>query len=230
MTEITAAIKKCEGEIEAALASLEQPGQLNEALATYRAVETKLEALDLASEHPAYAEKQRVLAYCLMRQGNILRQIGQAQEAVELSEREIAAARASGDDVTLARSLMSYGANRIVRGEVEQGLAFMEEARSLFGSGNSYDHKQGLGWYWILRADLGNAGILPGDASEVVDAADRALAILLPLENWPGVARAHAARAQAHEALGDGNAAAADREAQSRYEKLVGGSEETSRA
>lgn len=230
MTEITAAIKRCEGEIEAALASLEQSGQLNEALAAYRAVEAKLEALDLASEHLAYAEKQRVLAYCLMRQSNILRQIGQAQEAVELSEREITAARASGDDVTLARSLMSYGANRIVRGEVEQGLAFIEEARSLFESGDGYDHKQGLGWYWILRADLGNAGILPGEVSEVVDAAGQALAILLPLENWPGVARAYAARAQAHEALGDSNAAAADREAQSRYEKLVARSEETSGA
>lgn len=230
MTEIAAAIKRCEGEIEAALASLEQSGQLNEALAAYRAVEIELEALDLATEHPAFAEKQRVLAYCLMRQGNILRQIGQVQEAVELSEREIAAARVSGDDITLARSLMSYGTNHIVQGEVEQGLAFIEEARSLFESGDSYDHKQGLGWYWILQADLGNTGILPRGVPEVVDAADQALAILLPLENWPGVARAYAARAQAHEALGDSNATAADLEALSRYEKLAARSEETSGA
>ena len=37
--------------------------------------------------------------------------------------------------------------------------------------------------------------------------ADEALEILRPLKNWPGVARAHEARAKAYERMGDAEAA-----------------------
>ena len=53
----------------------------------------------------------------LMRQGNILRQMGKSGQALALSEREIAAARASQNGITLARSLMSNGTNQIVAGQ-----------------------------------------------------------------------------------------------------------------
>jgi hypothetical protein len=140
---------------------------------------------------------------------------------MSLSELEIAAARASDDQITLARSLMSNGTNHIVIGKIEQGMELLEEARPLFESGDSYDHKQGLGWYWVLQADLMNAVLIAGGPSEVSETIDRALAILLSIENWPGVARAYAARAQAHERLGDSIAAAADREAQQQYESKI---------
>lgn len=221
MTETSATIKQCEAQIEEALWSLEVSGEIGKALAAYRDAEAKLEVLDIAAGHPAYAEQQRVLAYCLLRQGNILRQMGRSQEALALSEREIGAARVSGDNLMLARSLMSNGTNRIITGEVKQGLELLEEARVLFESSDSYDHQQGLGWYWVLQADLTNAGLIAGGPSAVIEMADRALAILLPIENWPGVARAYAVRAQAHENQGDSTAAAADREAQQRYESKI---------
>jgi len=160
-----------------------------------------------------------------MRQGNILRQMGQTLEALELGEREIPAAQASGDELTLARSLMSNGTNLIVGGEVERGLIMVEEARSLFEAGDSDDFKQGLGWYWILQADLANAGLVDIQATEVIQAADQAFAILSPLENWPGVARAYAGRAQAYESIGDDSAAAADRQNQGYYEDIATSSE-----
>lgn len=214
-------IKQLEEEIEEALWSHEVAGDLDQALAAYRKVETRLEEFGLAPEHPAYSEQQRVLAYCLMRESNILRQRGKIQEALQLSEREITAARACGDDITLARSLMSNGTNHIAGGEIEKGLALVEEGRASFEKGDTYDHRQGLGWYWILRADLANARIVDQGPADAIEAASRALAILMPLENWPGVARAYAARAEAYRVLGDEGAVKSDRDAQVRYEQAA---------
>lgn len=221
----TKTIKQCEDEIENALVSLEQAGQLNEALAVYRDVETTLEALDITPGNRAYTQKQRVLAYCLMRQVNILRQLGKIEEASALSERELSAARSSEDEVTIARSLMSYGTTLLVAGDLEKGLTFIEKARHLFEKGTSYDHKQGLGWYWILKADLLNAEIVAGGPADVIDACSRALKVLVPVKNWPGVVRAYAARAQAYEITGEHEKAAADRKAQAEYERIDEGSE-----
>ena len=228
MPEPISAIQQYEDRIENTLWSYEVKGQLEDGLNEYRAVETDLAALTISSDQVEYPECQRVLAYCLMRQGNILRQMGQTLEALELGEREVAAAQASGDELTLARSLVSNGTNLIVGGEVDDGLSLVDEARSLFEAGDSDDFKQGLGWYWILQADLANAGLVDIQATEVIQAADQALAILSPLENWPGIARAYAARARAYERIGDDAAAAADRQAQQQYEDMAAPSDSSS--
>ncbi len=221
MSEPISAIQQYEDRMEDALWSYEVKGQLEDALNEYRAVDTDLAVHSISSNQAAYPECQRVLAYCLMRQGNILRQMGQSAEALELGEREIDAAQASGDELTLARSLMSNGTNLIVGGEIDDGLSLVDEARSLFEAGDSDDFKQGLGWYWILQADLANAGLVDIQATDLIQAADQALAILSPLENWPGIARAYAARAQAYENIGDDTAAAADRQEQEQYDDMA---------
>lgn len=221
MTEPLESIQQCEGQIEKALWSLEVKGQNEQALQVYQQAEARLLALKIPVGDANYVQVQRVLAYCLMRQGNLLRQLGHPAEAMALSEREIAAARASGDPITLARSLMSTGANHIVAGRVEQGMGLLQEARMLFESGDSYDHKQGVGWCWILQADVINAGLAPGEPMQVIEAAANALAILLPIENWSGVARAYAARAVALERLGDHQAAQSDRETQKQAESKI---------
>jgi len=221
MTEISETIKGIENQIEGALWTLEVHDEIEKALEIYQDAESKLTALELTVENPAYTEQQRVLAYCLMRQSNLLRQMEKPEEAFALSERELTAARLSGDEITLARSLMSNGANSIVARELEKGLKLLEEARALFEGGDSYDHQQGLGWYWILQADLVNAGIVDKPPSEAIESADRALEILKPIENWPGVARAYAARAHAFESTGNQDAAAKDRQEQKYYESKV---------
>jgi len=219
--DILAVINQCEKQMEAALWSLEAPGQHEQALQIYRDVETRLDGLELGDIHPAYMEQQRVLSYCLMRQGNLLRQMGQPQQALALSQREIAAARASGDPIAFARSLMANGTNYIVTGFLEQGMRLLEESRKLFESREDYDYRQGLGWYWILQADLINAGLVKQKPEEAIRAAGHALAILRLIENWIGVARAYAARAQALEKLGNADAATEDRLEQNRYESMV---------
>lgn len=220
MSELSEEVSHIEDEIEEALWALDVPGDVERALAVYRQAEQKLQALDLAADHPTYAAQQRVLAYCLMRQGNVLRHLGEPEQALALGRRELAAASASGDDVQWGRSLISNGTNHVVAGAVSQGLEMMEQAHALFASGDSHDHQQGLGWYWILQADLANGGITTRKPGDVITLADRAIAILKLIENWPGVARAYAARANAHDALGDGHQAARDRSEQQYYARL----------
>lgn len=214
MSQYAKRVKECESRAEKTLWSLEVAGKSAEALAVYEAVSADLESIRAECDPSAAREVERALAYCLMRQGNMLRVLGRAEEAAGLSEREISAARASGDALTLARSLMSHGTNVLVAGEPQRGLALLAEAQDLFAASDAPDFQQGLGWCWVLRADLINAGLVPGEAKDVVAAAEQALAALLPIENWPGIARAYAARADAHERLGETKDAAADREAQ----------------
>jgi tetratricopeptide (TPR) repeat protein len=214
-------IKDIESRIETALWDLETHNNLQEALDAYLQAETQLDGLEITSGHPAYPEQRRVLSYCLMRQGNILRQMGRVEEAALSGEREIAAARESRDALTLARSLMSNGTNLILTGNLTKGLERIEQARELFETGTGYDYQQGLGWYWILQADLANAGLLKTDTGRVVEVANRALAILKPLGNWPGVARAYAARSIAYRQLGKEAEAERDRAEQGYYESQV---------
>jgi tetratricopeptide (TPR) repeat protein len=216
--ELIDRISDIEAQIEKALWDLEIPGKLNEALDAYRNAEAQLEKLGITSGDSAYREQQRVLSYCLMRQGNILRQMGQAQQALLLGEREITAARASADSLMLARSLMSNGTNLIVTGNLPKGLDLIEKARQLFESNPGVDYQQGLGWYWILQADLANAGLIKKDSVVVIENSNRALEILRPIENWPGVARAYAARSVAQRKLGDETAAERDHTQQLYYE------------
>jgi tetratricopeptide (TPR) repeat protein len=214
MDKLSEEIKKIEDQIEKALWDSEVHEELDKALLDYQHAEDELEALGIEADNPAYTDQQRVLSYCLMRQGNILRQLEKPQEALELGKREIAAARASGDPITLGRALMSTGTNLIVAGKVTDGLDLLDDAREMFERGESYDHKQGLGWFWILQADLANAGLVEKEPAEVIEIATHALEILEPIENWPGVARGYAARATAREKLGDEAGAVLDRQVQ----------------
>lgn len=215
-----AEIKEIEKMIEETLWTLEVNDEIEEALGAYLEAETKLGEISVSNDKPAYFEMQRVLAYCLMRQSNLLRQMGKAEEALVLGDREIVAAKASKDDIALTRSLMSNGTNRIITGDVNGGLEMLEKARELFEGGDSYDHQQGLGWYWILQADLANAGIFEKTPAEIIDFADRAMKILMPIENWPGVARAYSSRAEAHSRMGNEGAAANDKEKQKYFESI----------
>ena len=221
MIDLSQKLKEIENQIERALWDLELHDELNKALEVYRGAEAKLEVLGITIDNPAYREQQRVLSYCLMRQGNILRQREKPEEALVLSERELTTAHNSGDEITLARSLMSIGTNLIVNREIERGLKLLEEARELFERGDKPDHKQGLGWYWILQADLANANLVEIGAGEVIEIATRAVDILKPIENWPGLARSYAARAKAYERLGDEEKAGKDRQEQKVSESKI---------
>jgi len=212
--ETHAAIQAVETELEQVLHDYEQAEDLENALKHYWILEERLLDLGIPPEGALFQAQQRVLAAIFMRQANILRQFGRGEKAAEVSICELEAARNSGDDLTLARSLISYGATLIFSGDIEPGLEYMEEARRAFSRNDSIDYRQGLGWYWILRADLANAKVINGGAQEALEAASQAIALLEPIDNWPGVARAWAARAIACEVLGDQSGVESARQAQ----------------
>jgi tetratricopeptide (TPR) repeat protein len=222
MSQTLLAIQHCEEKVEDALRAYEQKEDLDNALAVYRAVETDLLALNLQPGEPHYPKQQATLAYALMRQANILRQQGQAEDAAVLSQREIAAAREAGDPLTLARSLMSLGITLIATGQVAEGMSYFAESGTLFAQEDGQEFRQGLGWHWIIRADLVNGRFIEADPADVITYASTALEILTPLENWPGIARAYAARAAAYEKLGNDQAAQADREQQQEAAQHIG--------
>jgi hypothetical protein len=221
MKGISEKIKEIETQIEEGLWAYEIHEKIESALEIYLDAEKKLNELDTTEGESVYTEQQRGLSYCLMRQGNLLRQMGKSEEALILGEREMFAARACGDEIMLARSLMSNGTNCIVTGDVGKGLELIEESRRLFEGGKSYDHEQGLGWYWILKADLANAGLIHRKPSEIIEITSHILKILEPIENWSGVARAYAARVIVHQKMGKEDQAEEDRKKQLYYESKV---------
>jgi hypothetical protein len=221
VNDIADGIQQAEDLIETTLWSLEQQEDWSGALSAYQRGTAMLDALMVPPGHAEYGHYNKVLAYSLMRQANALRVLKRPDEANALADRELAAARASGDGITMGQTLISYGIKCVTSGDVPRGIALLDEARAAFASGDSKDHRQGLGWAWIIQADIANAGMLDAPPHDVITWATTALDILTPLENWPGIARSHAARAKAYDTLGDHDAASADREAQARYEALA---------
>lgn len=206
---------------EAALGSLEHDNRWAEALAIYQAAGAEVDALGFDRQHPAYAAGQKLRAYLYLREANALRALGRPAEAAPLAEQELTAAMASRDGLTIARAMLSLGTTCLVSGEPERGLKLIADARPMFEHGDDFDHRQGLGWWYLIQADLSDARLAPTDAAYALECADQALAILRPLANWPGVARGHAARAAALERLGKPDEARVARTAQAMAEEMI---------
>jgi tetratricopeptide (TPR) repeat protein len=214
-------IKEAEEWIDSALWELEQQDELAEALERYQAAAAELESLEVETQSPDYREQQRVLAYAYLRIGNVLRQLGRSEEALQAGEKELGCARESGNDIALGRTLMNFGTTLLTGGQVEKGLAYIEQSRPIFEKGESFDHRQGLGWYWILQAELGLAGLTKEEPQNILGFLDTALEILEPIENWAGVARVYGLRAKVHESQGRTDTAAADRKLQAEFQFRV---------
>lgn len=210
-----------EAQLESILFSLERAGRTEAALEAYQQLEIEVLGHMPPPADPEYGAWQRVLAYVLLRQGNMLRQLGQADEAMRVAGRELEAARASQDPLTEARTEFSLATTLLASGERERGQAHLERARELFSAHEGADFRQGLGWYWIIRADLARAGLLSATPAEVIGFSETALHTLLPLDNWAGVARAYAALAHGLEGADDPAAAAGARALQARYDALA---------
>jgi len=207
-------LHELEERTDAALGSLEQNNQWAEALAIYQAAGAEVDALAIPKTDPAYKDAQRLRAYLYLREANALRALRRPAEAEPLAYRELDAAMASGHSLSIARATFSLGASCLANREIERGVKFLNDSRPMFEHQEDDEHRQGLGWWYIIQADIGNAGIVPQAPGETLQHAEAALEILRPLENWPGVVRAHAARAKAHERLGDVEAARVARAAE----------------
>lgn len=197
--------KQFEKDIESALWNLETEGHEESALAVYQSVTSDLEAA-LASEAVERADALRVLSYGYLRQANLVRVSGDLSKARELGEKSIELGRESGDTLSLARALVNHAPTLAVLKDPSL-KSVLDDSLSLFSAGSSKDHAQGVGWYWILVADICAAGLMPGGPNEMIAAAERALQVLTPIENWQGIARAYSALERAYKMSGDMDAA-----------------------
>jgi len=203
MTGWAARVRELEGRTDEALGSLEQDGRWAEALEIYHAAGGEAEALEIPKADAAYPDARRLRAYLYLREANALRALGRAGEAAELGHRELDAAMASGDSLSIARAMFSLGGTCLANGEIERGLKFLNDSKPLFEHVDDFEHRQGLGWWHIIQADISNGGIVAGMPQAALQAAEAALEILRPLANWPGIARAHGARVKAYERMGE---------------------------
>lgn len=203
-------IKILEEKMEEILFTFEQNEQCREALQGYNIIEIKIKQLfdSLSGEDIKIAYS--LLAQCHFRQGNMYRSLGQVDEAVRHSEMEADAARRSGNTTIIAQSIFSEGVTLLSNKQLSKGLSFLEKAKELFDQENTYDCIQGRGWYWVIRADLGNKGLIETTQDEIIEFANNALGILEPIENWRGVSRAYFARSIAYRSIGEINLADRD--------------------
>lgn len=219
--DFTALLRELEKRTDDALGSLEQDNQWAEALVVYRSAGAEVDGLGLPKDDAAYKDARRLRAYLYLREANALRALGRPAEAEPLGHLELEAALASGDSITIARAMFSLGGTYLANGEIERGLKFLDDAKPMFEHQDDFDHRQGLGWWYLIQADVSNGGLARTEARYALEMADKALAILRPLDNWPGIARAHAARAKASERLGDAETARVALTAQKMAEEMM---------
>lgn len=225
MTDFDAALKDLQTRTDSTLEALEQDQRWAEALEVYQLAGAEVDALPIPREDPrykgAYREAKRVRAYLYLREANALRALGRPQEAAALGEKEVEAAWASGDMITIARSTFSLGGTCLANGEMERGLKLLDDSKGMFEHGQGEDFQQGLGWWYIIQADIRNNGMVADTPEAALVLADNALKILRPLKNWPGVARAHAARALIYDRLHNDEQARLARAAEQMAQSLM---------
>ncbi|WP_322447221.1 hypothetical protein [Robertmurraya mangrovi] len=185
-----------EKQLEETLITLEQKNNFELALNSYREIENELLSL-IESNTDDVKDISRVLAQVYLRQAGMLRQLGHMEEANKVHLKELDYAKLSENSIAHAQSLFSSAIHLLSNRQMEEGLSILEEAKSAFEKGETDDHKQGVGWYWIILADLGNKKLINVSSAEIVDFCNKALEILVPLNNKPGVSRAYEARAAA---------------------------------
>jgi len=212
-SEYSAALREIEDRTEAALGALEQEERWPEALTIYAGAGAEVDGLGIPRGDPAHKPARRLRAYLYLREANALRALGRHAEAAPLADKELSAAMASGDHLSIARAMFSLGTTCIANGETERGLKLLGDSKPMFAHHPDDDHRQGLGWWHIVMADLSNRGYTHTPPQQALADADEALSILRPLKNWPGITRAHLARAAALERLGDEAAAKVARSA-----------------
>ncbi len=223
MTDPATQLGELEHRTHQALGTLEQDNRWEEALAIYRAAGAEADALvqGVPRSDPLYRPARKRRAYLYLREANALRALGREAEAAPLGELELSAAMASGEGLSIARAMFSLGTSCLVNGQPERGLKLIEQSKPMFEHVDDPEYRQGLGWWYIVQADLSAAGLVPTSAEYALECAQTALAILRPLHNWPGIARAHAARAHAYQRLGDTRAAQVARTAEQMALALV---------
>ncbi len=218
--DATAILDDCEADLEAAVWEGEHAGQLDAARTIVDGVIGRLKGVGCQPDSAIYRRRQGLLAFALMRRANIFRQ-AQDVSAASDADREALAAAETADDLSRGRCLLSMAATDFASGRPTDGLSHLEGARRVLRSGAGEDFQQGIGWSWLLHADVVNAGLVDDGPEQAIVSATKALGILRAIDNWAGVARSYQALAAVEEGLGNQQIAGAIREAANQYEAMA---------
>lgn len=218
---LSSVLDGCEATIEEVIWEGERQGEHEQALAILDGVIERLVGLDIAAGAEHLGRRQGLLAMAAMRKANIYRQAHDL-DAAAAADRQASAAAETADDLSRGRCLLSMAGTAFASGRSDEGAQLLETARGAFATDSGEEHRQGLGWSWLLYADVVNAGLIDVAVTEAVSSAARALATLRAIQNWAGVSRAYQAIAAAEESMGETEIAESLRATAELFEERAG--------
>ncbi len=188
-----------EKRIENALWESVETEDQEKALKAYTTAKSELLSLEI-SDSDLRKEKDRVLAYCLMRIDDTLVRLGDEEYTIERAQEALQIAERSEDVVQIARCKMMLGARLMGIGKISEGEKYYGEVIKEHYESDDRDLKQVVGWTLLARGHLLKAKSLHNQAKAVLE---NAIGILSDIDNWAGLASAYSALSQVFSLLGE---------------------------
>ena len=187
-----------EKRIENALWESVETEDQEKALKVYTTAKNELLALEISGPKLS-KERDRVMAYCLMRIDDALVRLGDEEFAVERAQEALQMAERSEDVVQIARCKMMLGARLMGIGKISEGDKYYGEVIKKHYDSDDIDLKQAVGWTLLARGHLLIAKSLYNQAKLVFE---NAIGILRDIENWAGLRSAYSGLSKVCSILG----------------------------
>ena len=183
----TEIITNAEKDIEQALWQSVRDDDSDKALAVYHKSRIRLVSLTNLSEMEA-KDRNRVLAYCLMRIDDALFSKGDTADSVSRAQEALSIALSSKDAVQIARCQLTLGARLMNQGKIAEAEEHYRGILTTHMDSEDEELIQVVGWTLITRGHLLNAKSLHDQALFVLlDAENR----LKSIGNFAGIAAAN---------------------------------------
>lgn len=201
-SDILGKIRKAEETIEEALWKAVKDLDRQRELKTYREVKALLASLSELSPKME-KERDRVLAYCLIRIDATLTKLGASDHdaAVRRTREALETAERSEDQTQITRCALAYGIRLLNSGKLPE--AEEQFSRVILMAEEHPDNKEiqkVLGGTFIVRAHILQGKSIYDQALHILK---EAITVLSPVEDHAGLAQANKLLAQIYSGLGD---------------------------
>jgi tetratricopeptide (TPR) repeat protein len=142
-------------------------------------------------------EKDAIIAYVMLRKAGVLLETGRLDVGERLMLEGSVMAERSGNSLIAGRAKIGLGALYGSLGRFEESERYLTEAFASFSKGDDTDSKQGAGW---SLANLGGLYVKEGKLDQAEEKLNRAVELLVSIQNWVGVATAYEYKAKLHRA------------------------------
>jgi tetratricopeptide (TPR) repeat protein len=170
--------------------------------AELRGYEQARQALEALSElSPSLKkERDRVLAFCLMRIDDALVRLGDKGDSVSRVKHALQVAQRSQDNIQIARCLLALGTRLASAGSIAEAESYWDKTLSLAEGRTERDMRQIVGWTLIVK---GRFQSQTGEAKIALETLERAEGTLEAIDNYAGMANADALMAEIYRTLKD---------------------------